>query len=345
MRCLTFADALRERGSETQFVAAAMPPALETRVAANHRLEKIAAPDGLERSGDDWHQPPLAAAAQEQDAAATLAALGTPADWMVVDHYLFDERWHSAARRGAGRILVIDDLANRRLDCDLLLDQTLGRSAADYRELVPAHAEVLAGAAYALLRPEFARERPAALERRKKGGPVNRILVSLGTTDIGGVTARMLDSVLEAAPGCAIDVVLGERALSFERVRAVAAADPRVTRHIETAAMAQLMRDADLAIGAAGTTSWERCCLGLPTLALVLAENQRLISEQLARAGAHWTVEIAERNRLITSLRRLIEDSAARQDMARKAAEVTDGRGTSQVAGRLVTAHRGREVA
>jgi len=342
MRCLTLADALREGGAETLFVVAAMPPALEARiVGAGHAVVRIAPPDGLDRPGDDWHEPPLAAAAQGQDAATTLAALGEPADWMVVDHYLLGERWHSAARRGAERILVIDDLANRRLDCDLLLDQTFGRSAAGYRTLVPADAEVLAGAAYALLRPEFARERPAALERRKKGGPVERILVSFGTTDIGGITARVLDSVLAAAPGCAIDVVLGERAPSLERVRAVAAADPRVALHIETAAMAQLMRDADLAIGGGGMTTLERCCLALPSLIIPLAENQAANALAIKRAGAGAVA--TDRLSLAARLDDILHDRELLHDMATAASEVTDGGGTGRLLVCMAMDYRGSE--
>ena len=345
MRCLALADELKARGAYVTFASAAIIPQLAKRIeASGHRLVAIQQVTGLAIEVSNWDFAVLSEEAQLSDARGMIEANSEAPNWIVVDHYWLARAWEEAAR-GNARILVIDDLANRAHACDLLLDQTLGRTPADYDKLVPAGAEVLAGAAYALLRPDFARERPAALERRKKGGPVERILISLGTTDIGGITARVLDSALAAAPGCVFDVVLGERAPSLERARAVADGDPRVTLHVDTTAMAQLMRDADLAIGAAGTTSWERCCLGLPTLALVLAENQRMISEQLARAGAHWTVEIVERDRLITSLRLLIEDNAARQDMARKAAEVTGGRGTSQVADRLVTAHRGREVA
>lgn len=333
MRCLTFADALHDRGAETLFIAGAMPGALEARIAANHGFAKIAAPGGLDRAGDDWHEPPLTAEAQEQDAAASLAALGKRADWMVVDHYLLGERWHSAARNNAERILVIDDLANRCLDCDLLLDQTFGRSAADYRPLVPAHAEVLAGANYALLRPEFARERPAAIERRKEGGPVERMLISLGTTDVGGVTARALEVALAAAPSCSIDVVLGERAPSLPRVREIAAADPRVAAHVDAPAMAQLMRDADLAIGAGGTTSWERCCLGLPSLTLVLADNQAGVARALSDAGASLTIN--DPGQIGAMIANLVAKRERLMCMSAAAFALADGLGAARVVDKL----------
>jgi UDP-2,4-diacetamido-2,4,6-trideoxy-beta-L-altropyranose hydrolase len=155
MRCLTLADALSQVGVEVMFVAAAMPEALAQRIkAAGHRLERIPASPELRREGREWEEPPLSDEAQLADANATGAAAG-PAEWVVVDHYLLDARWHSAARTFAGQILVIDDLANRSHDCEVLLDQTFGRSAEDYRGLVSSGTKVLAGANYALLRSEF----------------------------------------------------------------------------------------------------------------------------------------------------------------------------------------------
>ena len=244
---------------------------LDSRVdALRHQLATIPAPDGLDREGDDWHQPPLDAAAQAADVRATAAVAGT-ADWLIVDHYLLDARWHSAARSFASRLVVVDDLANRSYDCDLLLDQTLGRTPSDYDSWVPPGTRILAGSNYALLRPEFELERPAALKRRKEAVGVSRILVSMGTADIGGWTAKIIDEVLEAAPGCDVDVVLGAQAPSLARVQQLASLDRTISLRVDTAEMPRLMRDADLAIGAAGTTSWERCCMGLPAIAVILA--------------------------------------------------------------------------
>lgn len=335
MRCLTLADALREEGAETSFVCAALPAALGDRlVAAGHALHMIAAPDGLERDGEDWHEPPLPVEAQARDVAATLAALGGPADWIVVDHYLLGATWHSAARRGAERILVIDDLANRLLDCDLLLDQTFGRGAADYRQLVPASAQVLAGASYALLRPEFARERPAALERRKRGGPVERILISLGTTDVGGITASVLDAVVGSTGDCAIDVVLGSKAPSLARVGEFAARNDRVSLHVDAADMAALMRDADIAVGAGGMTALERCALGLPSVILPLADNQIANARAIERAGAGLVSD--DWQRVPVRLDEILRDQRILRDMSTAASNIIDGGGTDRVVVQMI---------
>lgn len=334
MRCLTLADALAKRGTHVTFVTASISDALERRIAAcGHELVRIPASPELQREGEDWHDHRLSAEAQAADAEATAAAAGT-ADWLIVDHYLLDLHWHSTARIFAGRILVIDDLANRQYDCDLLLDQTHDRTEADYRPLVPQHARVLAGAIYALLRPEFARERPAALLRRRDARPVRRILVSLGTTDPDGITARIVKHVVVAAPDCAIDVVLAADAASLDRIRELADSGSGVKLHVGTHRMAELMRDADLAVGAAGTTSWERCCLGLPAIVMMLAGNQRMIASGLAEAGAHILVD--RESGISDALTNLLSESDLRQRMSAAASAITDGLGTSRVASALV---------
>lgn len=335
MRCLTLANALRELGAETTFVSAALPASLRERLAgAGHPLQMMAAPADFGGDGDHWHEPPLGEEAQSADAAATLATLDGPADWMVVDHYLLGRPWHAAVRDGSKRLLVIDDLANRPLDCDVVLDQTFGRSADDYRDLVPRGAQVLAGTTFALLRPEFTRERPAALQRRRKGGAVGRILISLGTTDVGGITAQAVECVMSSAPDCAIEVALGEETASFAKVRDIAASHGRVKLHVGTDDMARLMRDADVAIGAAGTTSWERCCLGLPSLTLVLAGNQEAIASRLADVGASITVEGPEA--ISERLAVLLAEPEMLQSMSAAAFALVDGLGTERVAGTML---------
>jgi len=342
MRCLTLADALAEAGAEVTFVAASMPGPLEERITrSGHRYVQIAASPELDRAPGHWEEPPLSAEAQLADAQATGVAAGS-ADWAVVDHYLLDAHWHSAARDFASRLLVIDDLANRPYDCDVLLDQTFGRSRADYRDLVPDKANILTGSAYAMLRPEFARERPAALKRRREAGPVRRILVSMGTVDPAGITARVVEQLVEAMPECAIDVVLGPQAQSLDQVRRLQERHPQVSVHVDARNMAELMRDADVAVGAAGMTSWERCCLGLPSIVLVLAENQSLIAQRLAETSAHVVVPAQDLGALVEGLCRLSESQTLRVVMAERAAEVCDGSGVEKV--RALMAHKHEAV-
>ena len=335
-RCLALADALAERGAEVTFVSAAMPDAIASRIAASgHKLVCFPAPADMNRTGHDWHEPPFNSSAQAADVEATRAAAGK-VDWLIVDHYLLDARWHSAARGFAKGLLVIDDLANRPYDCDLLVDETGGRSPADYDSLVPEAANILAGANYALLRPEFARERPVALERRREPSRAARILISFGTTDPGAISAAAVDQVLKAAPNCAIEVVVSEKAESLPQLQEMASRRSDITIHVNSNRMAELMRDADLAIGAAGTTSWERCCLGLPAVALVLAENQRRNADALERSGA--AVKLERADQIGPAVASLITDPECLHRMSAAAFRLTDGLGASRVAEAMVEA-------
>ena len=333
MRCLTLADALRARGGEAHFVCAEIPDGLADRVRGQgHRLSHIGPIAGQAPAGDAWDTMVHEQGAQRADAARTSQAIGEAGtNWIVVDHYQLDRIWEEAARPAAGAIMVIDDLANRPHACDLLLDQTLGRRPADYAALVPDRCRILAGAMYAPLRPEFAAMRSAALTRRAEPKPVERLLITLGGTDVGGVTERVLCDVLATGLGCDIDVVLGTAAPSLPSVQALTVSHTNIRLHVDHRDMAALMLEADLAIGAAGTTSWERCCLGLPALTLVLATNQRFIAEQLEAAGAHRVSPTLGGESFRAALSAIVRDDNARTQMSERAAAVTDGRGAERV--------------
>ncbi len=293
MRCLTLANALRAEAAECVFVAASMPESLVRRVqAAGHEtlLLPEATPVSDRAVEEIWDETE-----QSCDSANCLEAITARSfDWVVVDHYGLDRIWETALRGTVPHIIVIDDLANRSHDCDLLLDQNLGRKPADYYDLVPPSAKILAGPQYALLRPEFAAARPAALKRRE-GGTLSRLLISLGGSDPDNLTGRVLSILndLVLPEGARITAVLGALAGRLDAVRAFAGTMQYPTEVlVDVRDMAGLMSECDLAIGAAGATAWERCCLGLPSLVVVLAENQRPGAEALARAGLATLVSL-----------------------------------------------------
>lgn len=336
MRCLSLADALRARGAQIAFVTGPLPEALAARVrGAGHRLAEIE-PAGLVPDRPDWDRAPADAAAQAADAARTRAALGAfVPDWVVVDHYRLDAEWERGLlETGPCRILAIDDLANRRHECAILVDQTFGRAAEDYLPLVPEGTTVFAGARYALLRPEFARARAEALRRRRTSRPVERLLVSFGATDIGSVTAKVLGAAVAAGISCPIDAVIGPGAPSLAEVAALARRHKQIALHVDTSNMAELIANADLAIATAGVSSWERCCLGLPTVLLTLARNQELVARNLEGVGA--AVVVTRWEDAVPVAEQLLTDVEARARMSAAAAAITDGEGAGIVA-RLLT--------
>ena len=343
MRCLTLANALRSEGAHCVFVCRAHPGHLGDKIlAAGHAL--LLLPPGsdsvaMSSKGEDYAS--WLGCNWEQDASETVAALGDQKfDWLVVDHYALDANWEDRMRGNTDRIMAIDDLANRPHQADLLLDQTYRRNSGDYRDLVPVGCDLLCGSRYALLRPEFAELRSYSLQRRDR--PVLReVLVTMGGVDKDNATGQVLDALRTSSlhPDCRITVVMGESAPWLDKVRNQAQDMPWPTRvMVGVTNMAQLMADSDLALGAAGATSWERCCLGLPTIMLPLAENQSNGCRELDAAGAGVMVSIEKPwepqiSRVIQEYR---SHPASMVGVAIRSSAVTDGRGASKVVGCLM---------
>ncbi|MGH6823712.1 MAG: UDP-2,4-diacetamido-2,4,6-trideoxy-beta-L-altropyranose hydrolase [Methylocella sp.] len=261
-------------------------------------------------------------------------------DAVICDSYEIDAKIERFLRKMAGKVVAIDDLANRPHACDLLIDATYGRSTEDYRGLVPAGATVCAGAHYALLRRVFAALRETSLARRAIAGGVERVLVSLGLTDFGGVTVPIVAALLGTELKAQIDVVAGPAAQSRMALAEMAARDSRLVLHVDPKDMARLMTNADIAIGAGGTSSWERCCLGLPTVLAVLADNQRKIAEKLGEAGAVWLAHGAGEvlvGEIAHKVMKLSNDASARRRMIAAAAMIVDGRGATRAAEAIYT--------
>ncbi|MDQ1362600.1 MAG: UDP-2,4-diacetamido-2,4,6-trideoxy-beta-L-altropyranose hydrolase [Pseudomonadota bacterium] len=288
MRCLTLAQALRERGAQCSFICREHPGNL-LELIRQRSFQVFALPvahfaEETEAQANPVHASWLGAS-WETDAEQTLAVLhNSPVDWVIVDHYALDARWECSVRPACAHIMVIDDLADRQHDCDLLLDQNLDRKVIDYARLVPDGCEILAGTEYALLRPEFAALRTYSLQRRT-AAQFKHLLITMGGVDKDNATGRVLDALKNSAlpDDCYITVVMGPHAPWLEQVRDQAAQMSWKTKVlVNVQDMAALMAESDLAIGAAGTTALERCSLGLPTLTLVLAENQRSGAHALA---------------------------------------------------------------
>lgn len=311
MRCLALARALTERGTAVTFASTAQTfetvPTLAVSQYPSIALERPLDTDEIAARGPTW-------------------------DAVVVDHYALDARHEAALRRVAPVVAVIDDLADRAHDCDVLCDQTIGRTDADYAPLVPSTAAVYLGADYALLQPAFAQNRPAALAARAERRPVSRVLISLGMTDIGGITAWATKAALASDLDAEFAVAVGSRAPSMPALKALAASDRRVVLYPDCEDMCALMVASDLAIGAGGMTSWERCCLGLPAIVLVLAENQARNARHLARLGAVELLPERDPSALAAAIRRLAANADARAEMSRAAAALTDGKGAQRLA-------------
>lgn len=341
MRCLTLADALRQRGVECHFLCREHPGHLVEWVRQKgYRVHVLPRGPAGPVEDDGVAHCAWLGGSQLDDVQACRAVLAElRPDWLIVDHYALDSRWERELKSCCGKLLVIDDLADRSHACDMLLDQTLGRDETHYRPWVPGHCVVLCGVKYALLRPEFAALRAASLKRRSVPRLLE-VLVTMGGVDKGNATGQVLEALrfCQLPARSRITVVLGASAPWLSEVRSLAQGMPWDTRVLASVSnMGELMADSDLAVGAAGATSWERCCLGLPTLMVVLADNQRLVASALEAAGAAWVLEgdgdaVA---RLPEYMARLISDPGCLNTMSTVAAGLLDGRGAEVVVQRM----------
>lgn len=339
MRCLTLAEELRRQGHQCLFIC------------RNHEghLEDLITQKGFElhllrsseKSGTLGTQETALAHAHwlsvpwQTDAAQTLEVLArNNTDWLVVDHYGLNAQWERSLAEAVGQIMVIDDLADREHECAVLLDQNLGRQSEDYDALVPWTCTKLIGPQYALLRPEFAALRPASLERRRSS-ELKRILISLGGVDRTNVTGQVLEALSSStlSPETELDIVMGGSAPHLEAVKKQALELPfQATVSANVNDMAERMRAADFSIGGAGSTSWERCCLGLPSIMVVLANNQRLIGAALEKTGCAELSAMSDIDDRLTDIsQKLNAQPLMLKRMSDNAQKVCDGKGCFRV--------------
>lgn len=310
MRCLTLAERLRLEGAAVSFICRDFPGNLSEYVRGKgfevHLLSRAEAGEpeisGSEKVwlGTSWID-------DARETARILRGYPTSVDWLIVDHYGIDHRWEAHLRHWTRKIMVIDDLANREHDCDLLLDQNYYHNLKNrYEDLVPKGCMRFLGPQYLLLREEFYQARK---EMRLRTGEVSNILVFYGGADATNETEKCLLALSDfVSSDLEINVVTGRSNPNRERIEDLCSALPNVHYHCQVTNMAELMNKANLAFGAGGATTWERCFLGLPSIVTVTAENQRETTEAVADLGAIWNLGWYEKvtpNTLINAAKRV----------------------------------------
>ena len=318
MRCLTLANELKQQNHEIVFIC---------RELTGNLILLIKYPVLVLPKNDNFQSDGLylnwLGATQEQDAEQTIKVIPKNIDLLIVDSYALDEIWHKQLKPYTKKIMVIDDLADRQFDCNVLLNQNLGTQIEDYKDKVLNNCELLLGCDYALLRPEFPNLREKALIKRKNTKVIKNILISMGGSDI---TNKTYDILQEVSDDLNIVVILGGISPHNKIIKNYAKSKKNVKVVVDADNISSLMFDADLAIGAGGSTSWERCCLGLPTLLYVLAENQRKIAGNLEQLGA---VKIVDN--LKVNLQNILNNFSFWQIMSEKAQTVCDGIGVKRI--------------
>ena len=340
MRCLVIADELRKRGHECIFLTQPFLPKFLAQIEdRQHRLVFLKKNKmELEYARIDneylaWLGRPII-----QDAIETLDVIKYERpDIIVTDHYAINATWSSIVSYEEIKTVVIDDLADREHFCDLLIDQNFGREPEQYRKLVSQETKILAGAEYIFIKDDFRKMRKAAQTSRLNRRP-NRLNICMGGIDKDNATYNVLETIrkLNYFKNWDIDIVLSSASPHANSLREyVENQKIHVQLHFDAENMAELFSKADLAIGAGGVTLWERCCMGLPTVLLTIADNQIPAALAMTKTGAviyagdirkqHWE------NKLDAKLKTLIQGSDVIHTMSRKAFEICDGKGIEKV--------------
>lgn len=336
MRCLTLASHLAKLGYDCRFICRPHPGNLigylEAKGFSVFLLPLVDC--SVTGSHGQGHASWLGCS-QEEDAAQCLAILTTlNPTWLFVDHYAIDMVWEEIVGGACDHLAVIDDLADRKHICDLLIDANLGRRSLDYERLSSTYSHLLIGPKYAMLRDEFADLREFSLERRSTF-ELKKVMIAMGGIDLPGATLKILHSLstMNSLIALEIDVVMGCNAPSLSDVQKKAASMPfPTTVSVGVSDMADRMANSDLAIGAAGGTAWERCCLGLPSIVVVLAENQWPGAKALDGNGS--ALLLGETSDIIDKLPYFIETMCNSSQLAllsKNSRDLVDGRGVSRI--------------
>lgn len=342
MRCLTLADRLRILGYEIIFICREHEGHLNA-VIRERDYDVFELPKHTIQSGfiHPLDQSTWLGVSWEEDAQETsafLLSLNRRVDVLIIDHYGIEANWERALHAVCPIKFVIDDLADRMHDCQLLLDQNLGRKQTDYQALIPNNTHCFIGLNYALLREEFLIWREKSLLKRQHP-QLKTILISMGGVDRENMTARILNGLNHCEclkdNSIEIDIIMGVSAPHIKTIQCLSSQLPlNINVHVNVNNMGELLSRADLVIGAAGSSAWERCALGVPTIQVVLAENQREIAHYLALKGASLTLEMDAyfEGQLEKYLNHFYENPKALISFSQNAYALCDAKGAIRVA-------------
>jgi UDP-2,4-diacetamido-2,4,6-trideoxy-beta-L-altropyranose hydrolase len=323
-RCAALANELVRRGVTVSFIC--------QQDRANNRSQ-------LECAGFRVFELTKAPLVQSDDAGEVIDILTRlqPVDWMIVDHYELDANWESAVRPYVKNMLVIDDLANRAHNCDVLLDANyFPKASARYRNLVSQHTKLLVGPKYALLRPEFGRQRPDGVKYFER---VDNIVICFGGSDPTGHTIAAIEAIRPFAKHFKkIDIVIGASCPHTTKIFEAINTLPNAYGHFAVRDIASLLRDADVSLGAGGSMNWERACLGVPSLAFGIADNQVAVLDALISDGfvlGHADMKVPDAQLMGAWLHTIICNISLLRGVAARSYSLVDGKGTKRVAGLL----------
>lgn len=326
MRCLTLAQALNESGVNIEFLCRELEGNLISFIRGAGFKVVTLSKDGSESVGNVTKHSEWLETSWQHDVAQCKAAV-SEADCIIIDHYALDHNWQHEMKPMAKKIVVLDDLADRNHECDLLVDQNYYTDLhTRYDGLTPKNCEKLLGPKYAMLRNEFVQVREACVIRSK----IKNILIFFGGVDADdhtGVVAKLFSE----EENYNVDIIVGKSYAHLDKLNKTIALNPKIKLHRQVQNMADMMSKADLSIGSGGSTSWERCTLGLPTIGWPIADNQIQVIESLVSLGVF---KIAAAKNLMEKIEQTNPNELS--SMSKRGFAVCDGRGARLVACHVV---------
>lgn len=319
MRCLTLAGELKKHGSYASFICKGEQGNLIDFIQENG-FKVYELPTELDPIKDSEYTKNLLA-----------DDIGYP-DYLIVDHYGLDLFWEEHLKPYTGKMMVIDDFVSRKHSCDILLNQNYGVKAKEYDDLIPPECKKLIGSSYVLLRDQFREIRKKISQR---SGEVKKVFVFFGGADPTNETKKAVEAlILLNSPNISSIVLVGDSNPRQKEIEKFCASLPNAIFYQQVYDIASLMAGADLAIGAGGSNTWERCCLGLPSIVMILADNQRPIVEKLSSEGIvvnlGWFQDVTSSS-IAAIMNKLISDRETLRSMSVKAMEIVDGEGAKRV--------------
>jgi len=343
MRCLTLANEAKHKGWKSCFVLRDPNEGIiELITSFDHRVKNLSSfCDNSSTVANASDQGNWLSVSQMQDAEDTKRiVLDYDPEWIIVDHYALDANWLAIIKKCDAKIMVIDDIGNRELICDILIDQNLGASVEKYQDKVPKECKLLLGPGFALLRNEFKEWRERSLHTRFDR-KIKNVLITMGGADEKNYTLRVLKELSKSknAANTQFTVVIGSLYMHQNELNGfVETTKLNISVLSNVANMAEVMSAADLCIGAAGSTSWERCCLGLPSITLAIADNQLGIVDQLVKNNCTLASNLKD---IVNDFNSFFTEGSATKLMrfSKNSASISDGRGVQRVLDQLEHFH------
>lgn len=349
VRCLNLAEKLRLNNFKCSFITKSHPGNLIAVIEEKgYEVFVVNSTDNKNTYSDNEYE--WLGDTQRDDALKTIDILdkaNVKPEIIIVDHYAIDYKWEEVIRENYPftNLIVIDDLANRKHLCDLLIDTTLERNISDYNHLIPSNCQTLLGTRYSLINENFYQLRNEALKCRIKTSSPKKILITMGGIDIFNIAAKTLEIINRsfARELDLITVVLGKNCPHIEGVKNFASTMLCETNVlIDTNKMPELMLSHHASIGALGGTTWERCVLGLPSINLAIANNQKILINKLKSKGLITICDLEFTDEEFNESWEKLKYNY--KDISLRSSQLCDGLGLTRVAGKIKSISTSKRV-